>query len=63
MAQNLNKIMAEKITARDRATIARFFDGLELAAPGLVRVSDWRPPAGSDAGFPAAIWVGVARKP
>ena len=34
-----------------------------LVAPGLVRVSDWRPPAGSDAGFPAAIWVGVARKP
>jgi S-adenosyl methyltransferase len=63
MAQGLNKIMAEKITARDRATVARFFDGLELVAPGLVRVSDWRPPAGSYAGFPAAIWVGVARKP
>ena len=63
MAQNLNEIMAEKITARDHATVARFFDGLELVAPGLVRVSDWRPPAGSDAGFPAAIWAGVARKP
>jgi S-adenosyl methyltransferase len=63
MARNLNEIMAEKITARDHATVARFFDGLELVAPGLVRVSDWRPPAGSDAGFPAAIWAGVARKP
>jgi S-adenosyl methyltransferase len=62
MAQNLNEIMAEKITARDHATVARFFDGLELVAPGLVRVSDWRPPADSNAGFPAAIWAGVARK-
>jgi S-adenosyl methyltransferase len=62
MAQRLNEIMAEKITARDRPTVARFFDGLELVAPGRVRVSEWRPPAGADAGFPAAIWAGVARK-
>jgi len=63
MAQHLNKVMAEKTTARDYATVTRFFDGLELVPPGLVRVSDWRPPAGSNAGFPAAIWAGAARKP
>ena len=63
MAQNLNKVMAEKNTARDHATVTRFFDGLEMVEPGLVRVSDWHPPAGSDARFPAAIWAGVARKP
>jgi hypothetical protein len=63
MAQSLNEIMAEKITARDRATVARFFDGLELVAPGLVQVSDWRLPADTEAGFPAAIWAGVAQKP
>ena len=63
MAQSLNEIMAEKITARDHATVARFFDGLELVAPGLVQVSDWRPPAGTGAGFPAAIWAGAALKP
>jgi S-adenosyl methyltransferase len=62
MVQNLNKVMAERTTARDHATVARFFDGLEFVAPGLVRVSDWRPPAEADAGFPAAIWAGVARK-
>ena len=62
MAQSLNEIMAEKITARDRAAVARFFDGLELVAPGLVQVSDWRPPGGTEAGFPAAIWAGVAQK-
>ena len=63
MAQTLNEIMAEKIIARDRATVARFFDGLELAEPGLVRVSDWRPPADSPIWGPAALWAGVARKP
>jgi hypothetical protein len=62
MAATLNQIMAEKITARDRPAVARFFDGLELVAPGLVRVSEWRPPADAEAGFPAAIWAGVARK-
>jgi hypothetical protein len=62
MAATLNQIMAEKITARDRSAVARFFDGLELVAPGLVRVSEWRPPADAEAGFPAAIWAGVARK-
>jgi S-adenosyl methyltransferase len=62
MVQNLNKVMAERTTARDHATVARFFDGLAFVAPGLVRVSDWRPPAEADAGFPAAIWAGVARK-
>jgi hypothetical protein len=62
MAATHNQIMAEKITARDRPAVARFFDGLELVAPGLVRVSEWRPPADAEAGFPAAIWAGVARK-
>jgi S-adenosyl methyltransferase len=62
MAATLNQIMAEKITARDRPAVARFFDGLELVAPGLARVSEWRPPADAEAGFPAAIWAGVARK-
>jgi len=63
MAQTLNEIMAEKIIARDRPTVARFFDGLELVEPGLVRVSDWRPPHGSPNWGPAALWAGVARKP
>jgi 2-polyprenyl-3-methyl-5-hydroxy-6-metoxy-1,4-benzoquinol methylase len=63
MAQSLNEIMAEKIIARDRAAVARFFDGLELVEPGLVRVSEWRPPPGSAPWAPAALWAAVARKP
>jgi len=63
MADSLNKMMAEKVTFRDRAAVARFFDGLELVAPGLVQASKWRPTSESEASSPAALWAGVARKP
>lgn len=33
------------IRARDRAEIARFFDGMELLEPGVVSCSRWRPDA------------------
>ena len=32
-------------TMRDRAAITRFFDGLELAEPGIVQPQHWRPQA------------------
>jgi hypothetical protein len=62
MATVLNELMAEKIFARDRAEVARFFDGLELVEPGLVQVSQWRPRNESEAAGPSAIWAGVAYK-
>jgi len=62
MVAQLNSLVAEKVTTRDRDQVARFFDGLELVEPGLVNVSEWRPEPGS-AAAPAALWVGVARKP
>ena len=63
MAQRLNKLMAEKVTFRGRAEVTRFFDGLELAEPGMVRVQEWRPNTTAEATSPAALWCGVARKP
>jgi S-adenosyl methyltransferase len=67
MVARLNALVAEKVTTRDRDQVARFFAGLELAPPGLVNVSKWRPgPEGPTEGpteAPAALWVGVARKP
>jgi len=63
MADSLNKMMAEKVTFRDRAAVARFFDGLELVEPGMVQASKWRPTSESEAASPAALWAGVARKP
>jgi S-adenosyl methyltransferase len=63
MADSLNKMMAEKVTFRDRPAVARFFDGLELVEPGMVQASKWRPASESEAASPAALWAGVARKP
>jgi SAM-dependent methyltransferase len=63
MAESLNRMMAERVTLRDHDGVARFFDGLELVEPGLVRASKWRPISESEAASPAALWAGVARKP
>jgi len=62
MAGVLNQMMAEKVTFRDRAEVATFFDGLELVKPGLVQASKWRPATEEEAASPAALWAGVARK-
>ena len=63
MAQRLNQMMAEKVTFRSEAEVARFFDGLELVEPGMTNVPDWRPETDEEATSPAALWAGVARKP
>ncbi|BCJ46298.1 hypothetical protein GCM10010168_52490 [Actinoplanes ianthinogenes] len=49
--------------ARDRAAVARFFDGLALVEPGLVAACDWRPEQ-AERPTPAevALYAGVARK-
>jgi hypothetical protein len=51
---------------RDRAAVARFFDGFELVPPGLVSFTDWRPDdleherPGGDSDW---VLAGVGRKP
>lgn len=52
-------------TSRTYEQVARFFDGLDLVAPGLVVASQWRPPPGSTPPPPeqVAAYAGVARKP
>ena len=62
MAVTLNQMMTEKVTFRDRPTVARFFEGLELVEPGMVQASKWRPESKATATSPAALWAGVARK-
>lgn len=63
MAESLNRMMAEKVTFRDQAAVAKFFDGLDLVDPGMVQASKWRPVSETEAASPAALWGGVARKP
>lgn len=51
---------AAKMTTRDPADIATFFDGWELIEPGVVTASQWWPD-GNDT-TPTSEYVGVARK-
>ena len=62
LASRLNELMPMKLRFRSQAEVARFFDGLELVEPGLVRGPEWRPDSDADLGNPAAVWAGVARK-
>ncbi|MEU0373611.1 SAM-dependent methyltransferase [Streptomyces sp. NPDC006283] len=43
--------------------IAGFFDGLELADPGVVQVTQWRPEADSGEAVAVDAYCGVGRKP
>jgi SAM-dependent methyltransferase len=62
LASRLNELMPMKLRFRSRAEVARFFDGLELVEPGLVRAPEWRPDSDRDLENPAAVWAGVARR-
>jgi hypothetical protein len=61
-ARRYNERAGDPATFRDHATVARFFDGLELVPPGLVRVSDWRPDSDLEAARPSNLWGGVGVK-
>jgi trans-aconitate methyltransferase len=64
MAQSYNATSALTITPRDRATVARFFAGLEMVGPGLMPLDQWGesgPATTADAGL--SCYCGIARKP
>ncbi|HET6921308.1 MAG TPA: SAM-dependent methyltransferase [Jiangellaceae bacterium] len=65
VAESLDRDMAEPFVLRGSDDIARFFDGTELLAPGLVHINDWRPDDAIPpvAGIPAPIYGAVGRKP
>ena len=64
MAQSYNATSSLNITPRDRATVARFFDGMEMTGPGLLPLAQWwgtGPAAASGSGL--SCYCGIARKP
>jgi hypothetical protein len=60
--ERLNQLSHQHFTLRDHAQVTRFFDGLELLEPGVVRVEEWRPVSELDQQYRSAVWGGVARK-
>ena len=62
--RRVNARTAGTTTLRTHAEIGRFFDGLQLLAPGLVQVQRWQPgSAAPDDGEQIAAYAGLARKP
>jgi hypothetical protein len=62
--QRLNQHLGEgNLVGRPREVVARFFDGLDLADPGVVKVTRWRLASRVEAEGPTSLWGGVARKP
>jgi hypothetical protein len=57
--------MAEPMVPRTHEQIGRFFDGMEIIDPGLVKAHEWRPDEPGEIPSPATGWLlaGVARKP
>ena len=63
MTRRVNQRMSgPQATMRDRAAIARFFDGLELVEPGVVQPQQWRPDPVVISPDQVTAWCAVARK-
>ncbi len=63
-ARAYNQTVATPQTRRSLAEVSRFFDGLELAEPGVVQCHRWHPEPGTAVGdYEVSGWVGVGRKP
>ncbi len=64
MARSYNATSSLTITPRDRATVARFFDGMEMTGRGLMPLDQWwglRPATTGDSGL--SCYCGIATKP
>jgi len=56
-----DRMMQQQIAYRSRERMAQFFEEMDLIAPGVVRVEEWRAEPGTDAGK-SALWCAVGRK-
>jgi S-adenosyl methyltransferase len=64
MIRRMNRRLAEgNHVGRPREAVARFFDGLDVLEPGVVKVTEWCPHSAVEAEGPTSLWGGVARKP
>ena len=61
-ARRYNRLAYDKQRHRSHAEVSRFFDGLELVAPGVVAVQNWRPASEIESRAKSAMWGGVGRK-
>ena len=61
--QNIvGRMSQQQYTGRNREQMLRFFKGMELVEPGLVRIEEWRPDPGSVNDYKSTAWGAVGRK-
>jgi len=61
MTDVADRMIRQAFIFRSQEQVARFFEGTDLVAPGLVRVEEWRPDPGSAPGR-SSMWGAVGRK-
>jgi hypothetical protein len=52
----------QQYIGRSRDQVALFFEGMDVAGPGLVRVEEWRPDPGMGEAGRSALWCALGRK-
>jgi S-adenosyl methyltransferase len=57
-----SRMVQGQFTYRGRDEVTRFFEGMDLVAPGLVRVEEWRPEPGTADVGESPLWCAVGRK-
>ena len=57
-----NQKVRQQLEARSREQVARFFDGLDLVEPGLVRVEEWHPDTAASDTSRSSLWCAIGHK-
>jgi hypothetical protein len=57
------RLIQQQLTYRSREQVARFFEGVQIVEPGLVRVEEWHPEPGAGDAGKSFLWSAVGRKP
>jgi hypothetical protein len=52
----------QEFATRSREEVMRFFEGMDLVEPGLVRVEEWRPDPAVRTSGRSSMWCALARK-
>ena len=58
----VNRMAQQQYIGRDREQMLRFFAGMDLVEPGLVRVEEWRPEPGAGETGRSTLWCALGRK-
>jgi hypothetical protein len=62
LEENVSRMSRQQYTPRTREQVARFFEGMDLVAPGVVPLEEWRPAPGGSGPGKSALWCAVGRK-